>query len=89
MPSISQPQAEHRYILALIIIATLICLGYSLLTPFNAAPDEVAHFDYINYLITDKQLPHPAAVKDTETLGNDLSQPRSYQLDQALHQGST
>lgn len=53
---------EKKYLFFLIYI--FICLGffYSYLTPFNRAPDEAAHLNYVAHLARDYRLPDPSLI---------------------------
>ncbi len=50
-------RAEHRALLALVILYLICAVGFAIATPYGEGPDEFLHLRYIEYLIVHGKLP--------------------------------
>lgn len=56
------PKFEKQYLILLIFIFITFGFLYSYVTPFNGAPDEAAHLNYISFIAKNVSLPNPSLV---------------------------
>ena len=55
---------EKRQLFLIIIVFISFAFTYAFFVPFNAAPDEAAHFDYIDFIVENRKLPSPSLIND-------------------------
>lgn len=77
-PKLIRTARTHASLLVILLIFIVLGMLYNISLPLFEAPDEMAHFRYVNWLATGHSLPNISA--DVHAVGHEVGQPPLYYM---------